>query len=331
MKNKTSVKSSVMGVIVGDALGVPYEGMKKGSYYVYEMEDSFTQKLKRAPHGQPKGSYSDDGSLTLAVMDALMFNTGLYGLIENRRAWFDDGKFTQLGKAFGSGLTTRVTIDNFNKGMLPHECGLTEPERCGNGTLMSISSFAMMSYGKTDEEIIAYLEGIHSTSHNQPINIISTFFYVSMMHSIMSGEDIKTSVEFAQDKMVNVILKMDRFSPDAANFDRLSESYKYLSSPEGVLTTGYVIHSLEASIYCLITTNTYEECILKAVNIGGDVDTIAAIVGGAAGLYYGYDAIPERWISEIIDREELEKLCDDVEELIAEGSIDLDLLRLEAN
>ena len=66
-----------------------------------------------------------------------------------------------------------------------------------------------------------------------------------------------------------------------------------------LIGSGYVVDSLIASIWCLITTNTYEECVLKAVNLGDDTDTTAAIAGGIAGQYYGFKNIPTSWINSL--------------------------------
>jgi ADP-ribosylglycohydrolase len=64
-----------------------------------------------------------------------------------------------------------------------------------------------------------------------------------------------------------------------------------------------VVESLEAAVWCLITTGT-----LKAVNLGDDADTIDVIVGGLAGLYYGYEAIPQEWLAVIKRREWIEDI-----------------------
>ena len=74
-------------------------------------------------------------------------------------------------------------------------------------------------------------------------------------------------------------------------------------------SSGYVVDSLEASVWSLLTTDSYEQCMITAVNLGDDSDTTAAIAGGLAGLYYGYDAIPDRWLSKLQKREYLESFC----------------------
>ena len=79
---------------------------------------------------------------------------------------------------------------------------------------------------------------------------------------------------------------------------------------EEIRATGYVIDSIEAAVWCLITTDSYKECMLKAVNLGDDTDTVAAIAGGPAGLYYGYAEIPKEWLAVIKKREWIEEMCE---------------------
>lgn len=76
-----------------------------------------------------------------------------------------------------------------------------------------------------------------------------------------------------------------------------------------IKSSGYVIDTIEAVFWCLITTDSFKDCLLKAVNLGEDTDTIAAIAGGLSALYYGYEAIPEEWLAVIQCRTQLEKDC----------------------
>lgn len=67
--------------------------------------------------------------------------------------------------------------------------------------------------------------------------------------------------------------------------------------------------TLEAAIWCILNTKNYRECVLMSVNLGKDTDTVAAVAGGLAGLYYGYDDIPKEWLQIIAKREYVESLC----------------------
>ena len=88
---------------------------------------------------------------------------------------------------------------------------------------------------------------------------------------------------------------------------------------DDIRTSGYVIDTIEAVVYNLITTDDFETCLIQAVNMGGDSDTVGAIAGGLAGLYYGYEAIPDRWISKLQRREYIGDLCNKANEVICQA------------
>ncbi len=72
---------------------------------------------------------------------------------------------------------------------------------------------------------------------------------------------------------------------------------------------GYVVDTLEAALWCLLNTDNYKECVLKAVNLGSDTDTTATVAGGLAGLYYGFDEIPQDWIEKLKGKEIIDEVC----------------------
>ena len=79
---------------------------------------------------------------------------------------------------------------------------------------------------------------------------------------------------------------------------------------EEIKSTGYLVDTLEAAIWCVLTTKDYKECVLKAVNLGEDTDTVAAIAGGLAGALYGFESIPKEWLTVLKKREYIEKMCE---------------------
>jgi ADP-ribosylglycohydrolase len=93
-------------------------------------------------------------------------------------------------------------------------------------------------------------------------------------------------------------------------YTRLFDS-DFANLPEDeIKSTGYVVDTLEAAVWCLLTTDSYRECVLKAVNLGGDTDTIAAVAGGLAGALYGYEGIPGEWRDTLIKRVWIEEMCE---------------------
>ena len=98
-----------------------------------------------------------------------------------------------------------------------------------------------------------------------------------------------------------------------AHYGRLFHLNEFAKLPENeIKSSGYVVDSLEAAVWSLITSNSLEEGLLKAVNLGGDTDTIGAIAGGLAALYYGYKNVPEFWRKSIVKKDEIIALCKEV-------------------
>ena len=98
--------------------------------------------------------------------------------------------------------------------------------------------------------------------------------------------------------------------PEFDHFKRIfADDFEALPE-EKIKSTGYVVDTLEAALWCLLTTESYRECVLKAVNLGGDTDTVAAVAGGLAGALYGIEGIPEEWLNTLIKREYIEEICE---------------------
>ena len=97
---------------------------------------------------------------------------------------------------------------------------------------------------------------------------------------------------------------------ETARYGRLSDLDVMASIPENeIRSSGYVVDTLEAAVWSLVSTGSFRECLIKAVNLGDDADTVGAVAGGLAGLYYGYSAIPDEWLGSLQKRTWLEGLC----------------------
>ena len=93
-------------------------------------------------------------------------------------------------------------------------------------------------------------------------------------------------------------------------YGRLRDLKEFAAVPEDAIkSTGYVVDSIEAAVWSLIRTDSFKDALLTAVNLGDDADTVGAIAGGLAALYYGYDEIPEEWLAVIQRRDWIEELC----------------------
>lgn len=98
---------------------------------------------------------------------------------------------------------------------------------------------------------------------------------------------------------------------EISSYDRLRRLDGFMKLPEkDISSSGYVVHTLEAALWCLLNTDTYEQCVLKAVNLGDDTDTVGAVAGGLAGIYYGARGIPEAWLDVVARRGYIMELCE---------------------
>lgn len=259
------MRGAIYGFIVGDALGVPYEFKKRGTFECTGMAEYGTWK-------QPKGTWSDDTSMMLATMDSLK-KCGKIDVVDMRTrfsSWLYENKYTANGDVFDVGNTTAEA--------LRLKRGICDVNANGNGSLMRILPLA---FTECSEQQVARVSAI---THAHEISKIGCRIYVMIAKRLLAGENIGAI-------LTNTAALHDGPYKRIKDIQKLNES--------DIRSSGYVVDTLEAALWCIVTSGGYKETVLKAVNLGGDTDTIAAIAGGLAGIIYGYDSIPEKWIDEI--------------------------------
>lgn len=305
MFSKDELLSGVYGFIVGDALGVPVEFSSRKALKanpVFDMEEMGT-------HKQPKGTWSDDTSMVLATMEAMSRNIWSTGTImDNFYRWLYKAEFTATGTVFDVGGTTARAIENYRMGENIESCGGNSIMDNGNGSLMRILPLVYYVYATWGAHItpasVSFINHISSLTHAHTISKQSCVYYVYAGISIMKyGKKLglKNALMLA---LKDVDIYYGKAIP---NFD-----YKGIlkRSEADIKSSGYVVDSLEACLWCLCNTKSYKEAVLKAVNLGEDTDTIGALTGGLAGLYYGKKAIPVEWIKELKNKELINSICD---------------------
>ena len=212
---------------------------------------------------------------------------------------------------FDIGRTCLTAIRNFLEvdGRPALECGLTDERSNGNGSLMRIHPFALYAFvkgGTLGKSLDIIREGSIMT-HAHPRTIYACGIYAMVFWEILKGAD-KAKV---LSEIENAAVLFDGIYPEESDHFEWAFHKKLASkSADEISSSGYVVHTLEAALWCLLTTNSYKECVLKAVNLGEDTDTVAAVAGGLAGAMYGYDAIPEEWRNTLIRREYIEEMCE---------------------
>lgn len=314
-KSKRSI-DAIIGFVVGDALGVPVE---------------FTDRdiLKKKPvkdmrafgtHNQPVGTWSDDSSMVIATMDWYVNSTeskktldelDYRDLMDKFLSWMMYGDYTPYGDTFDIGIATSRALKNYGKGLEPLLCGGKSEFDNGNGSLMRILPVALfyrddlLSERKGEESVFE----ISALTHAHPRSKLGCLIYSCILADMMKNEFLTKEqiLNHAIERLNNYIIldAPDDIREQKKYYNRIfdTSNFKNLKEKE-IKSSGYVVDTLEAAIWCFVNTNSYKECVLKAVNLGDDTDTVGAVAGGLAGLYYGEEKIPKEWI-EVIPRYEM--------------------------
>lgn len=304
----------MMGLIVGDALGVPVEFLTR-------------EELKKNPvkgmraygtHNQPAGTWSDDSSMALATLDSIHINKGInaYDLMNRFSDWCLHGAYTPFQENFDIGISTSRAIIRYGKGADPFECGGVTEQENGNGSLMRILPICLYLYEiqkkvcTSENEIIYILHRLSALTHGHIRSQMACGIYYFLVKSILDEDGILINrLQQGMNRALSYYRQDFRNHAELGHYDRLNDLYNLkMTLEDEISSSGYVVHTLEASIWCLLNTDSFKDAVLKAVNLGDDTDTVAAVTGGLAGLYYGYAYIPSEWLDVIQKREWIERL-----------------------
>lgn len=308
-ENKISeIKSSLFGVAVGDALGVPVEFKNRHTI----RENPVTDLIGYGTYNLPAGTWSDDSSLTFCLAEALTQEFNLATIGQNFVKWYYENYWTPLGKVFDIGITTRQAISRFAKGEKPELAGGFNESENGNGSLMRILPLLFYIIDKPINERYNITKKVSSITHGHTRSVIACFYYLEFAKQIFEKKDKFEIYRNMQTEVLNHLTLESINTSEIALFDRLLKLDIYNLEEDQIQSSGYVIHTIEASIWCLMTTENYKEAVLKAVNLGEDTDTTAAVTGGLVGLLYGFENIPENWLKQIVKYKEIENLAERV-------------------
>lgn len=294
------VLSGLMGVCVGDALGVPVEFNSRSDC----QEKPITTMVGYGTYHQPAGTWSDDSSLTFCLAESLCNGYNLHEIAKAFCKWMYEGYWTPYGNAFDIGGTTYRAISRLREGVEPIAAGGTDIRDNGNGSLMRILPLA---YGYNSLEFPELIKRVHDCSrltHGHPRSQMACGIYISIAVGLLQGMDIKTAYIEGL-KAVEAIYTKPPFKSELPEFKRVWTGEIESLPEKAIASDGYVVHTLEASLWCLLKTSSYAEAVLTAVNLGSDTDTTGAVTGGLGGIYYGFEQIPSEWVEAIARREDI--------------------------
>jgi ADP-ribosylglycohydrolase len=310
MKNtklKNKILGGIFGLAVADALCVPVEFQSREEL----RRNPVTDMQGYGTYNQPPGTWSDDTSLTLCLLDSLTQGLDYTDIMQRFCSWVSKGKYTAHNEVFDVGIATRQALQRFRKGIDPLECGGTSEQDNGNGSLMRILplAFHLHTFGGnyTLAKAVDVIHNVSSLTHAHKRSQIACGIYLIVADSLLVELDLKKAVDSNLEKAKSCYQN----ESELKHFDKIFKANFAKLPEEKIKSTGYVVDTLEAALWCLLNTDNYKDCVLKAVNLGGDTDTVAAVAGGLAGVFYGVEGIPSEWLEQLARRDYIEKLCED--------------------
>jgi len=310
-RNEDRYVAAILGLVVGDALGVPAEFKSRAELRVNPIMDM----IGYGTHNQPAGTWSDDSSMVIATMEWLSEmenNEPDYTLLmEKFGNWLLYGDYTPYENTFDCGISTSRAIMNYRRGMEPLQCGGQSDYDNGNGSLMRILPAALWKSAELAGEEIAdadFIFNISAVTHAHMRSKIGCLIYSKLIADLLYDQNdvkfdaVQKSLSSCKCYLETIDDKQTIY--DIGKYARLwdLDTFKNLDE-DNIKSTGYVVDTLEAAIWSFLNTDSYKECVLKAVNLGDDTDTVGAVAGGIAGLYYGMKEIPTEWI-ELLPKKE---------------------------
>ena len=302
---RNPIRAALFGHAVGDALGVPVEFTSRKEL----AQNPVTSMLGFGTYNAPPGTWSDDASLSFCLAEALTEPFNLHSIANNFVRWANENFWTPYGVVFDIGNTTRWAIQRLAIGIDPHIAGAIDEASNGNGSLMRILPLAFTIYNQPIEDRFERIRQVSTLTHGHIHSVVACFYYIEFALELLRHSDKYSAYQSLQ-KTVPAFLDSHFKNTEKLDiFDRLLKNDISAIDEGKIESSGFVLHTLEAAIWCLLKTESYESAVLKAINLGEDTDTTAAVTGGLAGLLYGIDSIPTHWKTVIARHADIEDLA----------------------
>lgn len=296
-------RDGFLGMAAGSAVGVPVDCRSRS----YLEENPVTGMEGYGTYNLPPGFWSDAVSMSCCLAEALCSGNKRSLIIEKLILWRDTGYWTPDGEVVGVWNTAVEAVAVLKKRVEEGEsCCLDSGEYVFNASLGWVLPLAYVTCGLSPEQRIKAVTDIASLTNSHMRSNLACIMYNEIAVRLLQGIPFDDSVVEVQEFM------LDRFSEERemTHFARIMSGRIVSLRPHEIHTSNYIIDTLEACVWTLLTTSSYKEAVLTAVNLGHDTDTLGAITGGMAGILYGAEGIPEEWFEKLVLREKLEELCD---------------------
>ena len=290
LKNKLA--GAFVGLAVGDAVGTTVEFRDRDTF------TPVTDMVGMGPFNLPVGCWTDDTSMALCLAESLIKYPELSAvdLLTRFSEWRYNGVNSSNGRCFDIGNATSKAISNFNKtGQIINN---TEFFSAGNGSIMRMSPAVIAHYDNESEAIrVAVEQGRTTHAADNCIHACELMAYI-LLNAIYATN---------KEQLFN-IKPLEHWGSEVKHILRTLDVER-----DHVSSSGYVIHTLHAALWCVNHTDNFKDAILLAANLGDDADTVAAVTGQIAGAFYGLSDIPDDWKIKLYD---FSRFIDLTEELI---------------
>ncbi len=310
---KNSIQSALVGMAVGDALGVPVEFMSRSSLD----RNPVTSMREYGTHHQAKGTWSDDSSLAFCLVESLCKGYDTQDLAEWFMAWYYEGKWTPHGRVFDAGSITIGAIRRLKSGVKPTEAGGGSEDDNGNGALMRILPLVFYVQDFSREQRYQYVKEVASLTHKHIRSVVACFIYIEYALCLLKGDNKETAYQNICKELTFFLKYITISEKELSYFKHIFNGGLPMMHRQLIHSSGYVLHTLEAALWCVLTSHSYSETVLKAVNLGEDTDTTAAVAGGLAGILYGIEQIPQEWQTALAKYELIIDLANRLEQKIS--------------
>lgn len=304
---KNIIESGLFGVAIGDALGVPVEFKSRENL----KQNPVVDMMGFMSWNQPPGTFSDDSSLAFCTAESLCKGYDIEDMAQTFVKWMQEGYWGAHHKVFDIGGTTKYSLARVVKGESARNSGNFFEEDNGNGSLMRILPLVFYLQKEKDIEVIyKKVKEVSSITHAHFRSVFACFIYVVYCLEILKDKD-KFEAYKEMQNVLSKFLEDKKYNPvEIQLFEKILKNDIWIYPENKIRASGYVLHSLEASFWCFLNSDSYEETVLKAVNLGEDTDTTGAIAGGSAGIYYGIENIPQKWIENLARSNDIKDLAE---------------------
>jgi ADP-ribosylglycohydrolase len=307
MDAKQKMKAALYAGIIGDALGVPVESSTRQELALCSVKNM----LGYGRYDQPEGTWSDDTALVLCTMESLVPGYDIEAMGRLFCKWLFESYWTATGFVFDAGLSTYLALDRIrNSGVSAKTSGCNSEEDNGNGSLMRMLPVALYFRNSSPDTMLTHVHEISAITHSHPRSMVGCGFYCLFAQELLIAPDKQTAYKNAVAKALNHYSNDPVFKNELTPYMRIiSHELPGLSENE-IHSSGYIVDTLEAAMWCLLRKDTTRDIILSAVNLGLDTDTTGMVAGGLAGLVYGLDSIPDAWMQSLARKDDIKALVE---------------------